>query len=756
MRLRSTCLVLALAAAAVRAEGDIALPDAPAATAEFAKARSAAEQARWDEAVAGYQALLEQKGPVEGVVQVNEVFALGWREAARRALLALPPEGRAAYQALVGAKAPEALAAAAGNPDALWEVVRLYPASDAAWEARRLLAAEGAHPREAIRVLEDLLDYDPSPTRDAPATAMRIAEIAASLGETGRILFLARRAKKEWPEAKVTVDGREIPIEEALRAKAASTKPEPRKDWPRWGGGLDGEGVFPEVPPVGRYLWSQEVNEGEPLGDNAVQARGMGGPGPASDPVVASERLFLIAGDTVLCKDLARGNHVWSYRVPQAAAQAAAMIWIQREMGGAEPKPTAPCVHDGLLAFEYGRDRGRDTEGRGGRPMPRFSEVHVLDAANGKRLWSWSTDKDEALKGKASLSCPILTPEGLYTIAMVNNEGARTATLLAFDRESGDGGPRWRRLLSTVPSGASPWSVFQRDPDAILACSDGAVVVATNLGVVAAVDAASGDLLWTYAYGAPAAGGPVNAPNNPLESRRTNPPGSWAIAADGVVLFSAADTPCAWAISPRAGKKLWNNPVSTGMHPAGYGQGTLFVSGSEMYVVDVATGKRVWFQIPGTYARAAVAGNGCLCWGNGSLSFRRNEDGEEFDGYDWRPPEEEKNQWPEPSGAILPLGDRILLQARGRLYCFRLEDPVPPPEDLPARIAGWIGDLSSPTYAVRHSAAELLLVAGAAAKPRLEEAAANADREVSWRAREVLKAIENSHLLVRRPPKKQK
>ncbi|MEK7865171.1 MAG: PQQ-binding-like beta-propeller repeat protein, partial [Planctomycetota bacterium] len=380
---------------------------------------------------------------------------------------------------------------------------------------------------------------------------------------------------------------------------------------------------------------------------------------------------------------------------------------------------------------------------------------HVLDAANGKRLWSWSTDKDDALKGKASLSCPILAPEGLFTLAIAT-EGSRTATLLAFDRESGDGGPRWKRVLATVPAAASPWNAFQRDPDAILAYADGAVVVATNLGVVAAVDASSGDLLWTYSYGLPGAGGHVNAPNNSLDSRRVNPPPSWVVAADGVVCFGAADTSDVWAIDPRSGRKVFNNDVPSDASPAGYGGGILYLAGSKFAAFEVWTGKRAWFLLPGTYARAAVAANGCLCWGNRSLSFRRNEDGAEFDGYDWASTEGAKDERPEPGGAILPLGDRILLQARGRLYCFRLEDPVPPPEDLPERIAGWIAGLSSPTYAVRHSAAESLLEAGAAAKAGLEAAKASSDREVSWRAEEVLKAMQESHLLVRRPPKKDK
>jgi len=118
--------------------------------------------------------------------------------------------------------------------------------------------------------------------------------------------------------------------------------------------------------------------------------------------------------------------------------------------------------------------------------------------------------------------------------------------------------------------------------------------------------------------------------------------------------------------------------------------------------------------------------------------------GDEVGRYAWDPPAEQAKLKP-PDGAILPLGDRILFQAQGQLYCFRLEDPPPPPEDIDARVDRWIAQLASPKYAERSAAANALLEAGEPAEAKLAAAAESPDREVSWRADEVLRERRLGH-----------
>jgi len=120
--------------------------------------------------------------------------------------------------------------------------------------------------------------------------------------------------------------------------------------------------------------------------------------------------------------------------------------------------------------------------------------VHAFEIETGRRLWSTDpADLDRAFEG-ASPSGPIALESGVAVVLMRRALRAQRLTsvgLLGLDRDTGE--PRWSTPLGSV--GALPYRQ-QNGPIRGLTTSGGMAYVCDDIGFVASVHAATGEVAW--------------------------------------------------------------------------------------------------------------------------------------------------------------------------------------------------------------------------------------------------------------------
>lgn len=303
-RKRSPTLVLALVALALggawaqdeeepaggddrpRAGERLVLPIDDEAEVAFARVDDLAKRGQWDRVVKSLDALLESGGgallPDDRRRGAGEAVALRTvRAEARRRLLALTGDGRAAWALVHDDAARALLAAAAGraDPAPLEALLARHPASELAGRARRLLltrALERGDGGVALRQADGLLasaDLDPA---ERARTHLARALALALLGRAGEAEDALASA---GPEAQALVEARRAAVSGLRRAP-------------------------PLLPPdASKLAWTRET-----FGFYEVDA---GGSASWVEPQADEARVYVHDGSHAQAIDLATGRLAW-------------------------------------------------------------------------------------------------------------------------------------------------------------------------------------------------------------------------------------------------------------------------------------------------------------------------------------------------------------------------------------------------------------------------------------------------------------
>jgi outer membrane protein assembly factor BamB len=134
----------------------------------------------------------------------------------------------------------------------------------------------------------------------------------------------------------------------------------------------------------------------------------------------------------------------------------------------------------------------------------------------------------------------------------------------------------------------------------------------TSLGLVAALDAANGQICWLAKYPR-LTGRPFTLGDYPLHFDRDPSPGLYH---DGLVVVAPADSPDIFALDAESGKTIWTNTeLPDALHLLGAVGQNLIVSGNRLSVLDARSGTIRWTWPESTNAgvrgmgRGVVAGN---------------------------------------------------------------------------------------------------------------------------------------------------
>ncbi|MEI7835018.1 MAG: PQQ-binding-like beta-propeller repeat protein [Planctomycetota bacterium] len=238
----------------------------------------------------------------------------------------------------------------------------------------------------------------------------------------------------------------------------------------------------------------------------------------------------------------------------------------------------------------------------------------------GKILWSVGGGAgdggDASLRSARFPSAPAVQDGRLYAAAVLND----TIYLVCLDTA---GLVQWKAPIADS-LGGNPAIRRYRPPSgpagASIALADGMVFVCTNTGVLACVDAESGQALWARQYvdantlltrsrgGFAARPGGLGGNLNPL------------LVLDGKVICLPGDVPTLMAVSAADGKLLWSRPCENQTELSAIDTHRVLLSSPGLSVMDVATGGVLSSQPDlGLRGRPAVGPTGVIAGGQGQL-----------------------------------------------------------------------------------------------------------------------------------------
>ena len=332
---------------------------------------------------------------------------------------------------------------------------------------------------------------------------------------------------------------------------------------------------------IGGRRWSLGIVDADVDATMAADLRARGLPVPKiSHPAVSGGKVFVQTTRWVGAAGLTTGKLLWRY--PERPGRPSGRECADAVLG--------PAVRSGcVVAFVSG-------------------ELVAFAADTGRRLWSVADIAAEApAKGrpeaKVLVNSAAVTDGRVFVCAAV--VGQETASVVVA-AEVRTGAVLWRRKLSShlfrgmLGRGVHP---------APAVCAEGAVFVSTNLGAVAAIDAATGEVRWLARY---------NAFSQARRRAASAGDGCWRngrpVVYRGMLIVAPQDADHLIAFDMNTGRQQWRASRQGMRHLIGAANGSVYVSGDRAGAVDTATGKQLWLsdKIGRLSGRPALLASGLL------------------------------------------------------------------------------------------------------------------------------------------------
>lgn len=533
--------------------------------------------------------------PLGGTVLSSPTF-LGVQEYCVRKVGQWPEEGKAAYRSWVDPLAAQAFRRARDARDlaVLAECARRWPWSSYAGPALALLGAlhlEAGRPSAAVTALERALESIAEAGR--PAVAARLGTAYAAAGLPGRLELLARRTARDLPGATILAGDRDVPLADHLAALAKSaadsppTMPEPVASWEMAQGFPSGVRLAEAVEP-GPPVWSATLPATPFDAEEDPWMRGRGaGPTASYLPVVPAVADGLVYAHT----DYA----VWAWNLYAGATD---LQWTHRlesppgDLMFEDRILHATTVHEGRvyanLVTALGSHEVQMNYIRVKFPFPRRA-LFCLDAYTGRVLWRLGGHKrGERFEDGLTFATPPTPHEGRLYVGAIRQDNPTDPFqhyVLCLDPATG------RVLWSTfVASGGTEINLFGNSTRESLggpvAIEGDGLYYCTNHGAIAALDRATGRLVWLYRYQQI----PVN-PTRRIDIRRNAL--EWLpaapIVAQGTVHVTPADSRSLLALDAHSGEKRWEKPRGDHRLMAGSDGTRLVLAGEGVEWYEIAT-----------------------------------------------------------------------------------------------------------------------------------------------------------------------
>ncbi len=612
---------------------------------------------------------LQEGRTVEGLQLLQQVLAaeqdsLMWagsperlvsvREAALKLLNSAGPQVWRAYERVFGLEAKRLLADAqrSDDPSKFDLVARRYPATQAGYAAlswRLSWWLDHGRYGLAARCADHLLRLSVHEQRLEAATLQKAAAAYVWSGQTRKVQELLRR----FGDRVVRTQGRDVSLRQWVDQLTAAPAAQQR-DWLGPGGNPRRNGVFPGSPPLVRPLWSVTLDAADGPDQRVVEWTRMAWEdvaqpvAVASSPVVVNGQLVVRDFAGVRAVDVRTGRTVWRYDSPVGWSRLISQLVQTYRQGLSEFEAAfvgnstfATLTSDGrhVYAVEFGR-----TElSAGARAVPvlspivpfalrtapvdeqatqwvRWNRLVALplvpaDATDEKAVVRvrpvWSVggppDSQAPLAGHYFLTPPLAVDGLLYVLA----ESQRQLKLLVLRPSTGQ--LVWSQTVALADSEIShPSQRNRRLSSAFPSFADGLVVCPTDLGVLVAVNAVTGQLQWVYPYREPSGSLRGRLPwvvfrnQRPLLGQAGIPPLVHVHA--GRVVFLPRDSQFVHCVDLQTGRELWRAPRDTGVYVGVVTDDRVVVVGdAAVWSLSLDDGQRLWSTETGMPAGRGVA-----------------------------------------------------------------------------------------------------------------------------------------------------
>ncbi|MHC4847574.1 MAG: outer membrane protein assembly factor BamB family protein [Planctomycetota bacterium] len=368
-----------------------------------------------------------------------------------------------------------------------------------AHDARAAAALLGAIAAGDERALADLLDRYPAATA-APFAILALSDRAWQRGDRDR----ARGFLLRLPEHLARSEEQAFLESDAYthrRAFADAHRPAPPRCWPTIGGDATRARNGDPIPPLNelRFRWAGLLLPTAPATVSDINQPERASAIMPFSPICDERHIFVHLGSAVAA--LSRKNGRLLYFAP--SGRAAPMV-VANNIALGNPGLRGATLHDGVLYFSTVRAQRRHNEWE----LVPFNELVAFDVGTKQTLWRcgpWARRPDDnpiLQKPIFFRGAPAVVGDRLYAYGAVrefSDDGpTRKEEAHVFCFAAKTGKLLWHRFLGYGDTDAPP----QLPPVSGLApaVSQGVVVVVSGLGVAAALDADSGEVIWLSRY----------------------------------------------------------------------------------------------------------------------------------------------------------------------------------------------------------------------------------------------------------------
>jgi outer membrane protein assembly factor BamB/tetratricopeptide (TPR) repeat protein len=562
----------------------------------------------------------------------------------------MPREGRELYELQYGARARRMLdeAIQSGSATRLAEVSRRFFYTHAGYQATLLLGLnyfDRGQPELAALSLQRLREAGPSAAEEfEPGLSLTMATCWLQAGAEEKARKILTSLGERHPTARVVVGGREVamfsgdtdPVDwlRSSIGRLPAVGSGETEGWPMFRGDAARDASSPGGAPLLNARWQVRSTD-EPAMQTAVEQwersdADRGTPSVASfHPLAVGNVLLMRTLHNLLAVDFVTGKRLWespSDDGDETSLSGDAESWQQTVLQSADQRMRSDLtygtlssdgrrvfsIEDSLMMTLSGpvNGRGMNPFGRRGNPLgfgqPAGSEeqaavlnrLAAYDIRTGKLAWNLGGPAGEhALRQSETyfLGPPLPLWGQLYVLAEAKGE----IKLLALDAATGD--LLWSQQLAAAESGVlqNPmrcWSGISPS------YADGVLVCPTSVGAIVGVELATRSLLWGYQYG--------QIPG--FHGRRGRPmmgawgtygggpmPSAWldaeALLVDGRVLVTPQESDSLYCLNLSDGKVLWKSRWQDDLYVACADREKVVLVGHRaVRALRLANGKPAW------------------------------------------------------------------------------------------------------------------------------------------------------------------
>lgn len=526
----------------------------------------------------------------------------------REVLGELSPEGQVAYRLFYDDEAKKLLDEAEG-PTELKTLERIYSAyfpttvgDNAADRLGDLYFEMGRFDRAAdcwLAILRDRPDTDLSPALISVKAALALARA----GRPAEIAALRHDLADRYAGEKVTIGGQTALATEHLTRYLGEGTAKSREIKSGDASSAVASSEPAQTPDLSRTIpaaWQMRFSESVVAGMTPAElTRWQSNPLSATVPPVAVVESTLYANylGHIFAIDLKTGKLLWrsasfhNVDIPAAQDQA-------RMLDPARFTILASKSHVWTLSRDM-KDPNQMSPFR----------LSCRRADGGDVVWQ-STDLPEYAQIEM-VGTPILVGSTLFIVAktpMHQQQGQPQQFVLAIRAQ--DGKSLWKTEIGVSRQGQRYYyyGMSEQTPQPRLFHHAGAVYVDTHVGILARLDAESGDLDWGYGYKTD----PPDASSRFFFSGMTQPQSnlsssSTPLRAGEALYAKGAKSEQIFALNADQMKLLWDRPISKSARILGADDQALYLGGPEISALDLQTRKLLWAtRLPGGSAEGQI------------------------------------------------------------------------------------------------------------------------------------------------------